>query len=557
MTRQGMITLFGLAAVLGLGGGYLLRAKTQESPSVEGTTSDQSRRSAGSLSEGIPGRAQGYTAEVEDRVKRSQGAHLWLHWMSGIENADLEELAGLARSARENSGVLRLIAYRWAELDPEHLLETIRRESAQVDGRSGKSLFPARQLARYLFEEWPKKDREAAISALEDSESLVGLNSIRHSVLNEVFKSDPKRGLQLMSAWSINHFGPDTRGVGEWARRNFSDAAQVVLDLPVGYGAESTMKAIAKAWAEEDPAAALSFALEGQSKLNRTLRDEVLSKWAGEDRAAAADWLASQDDERVRSQLSPFIVEAWATEDPQAALQWCQDNLEGHRLASAVAKVAEGAASVDVKRAGEMVAGMEPSVARTQAAIAIGRAMFPQSYPSGRGLEEGAVEWVQSLDDPDLQGEVVAKVAWGWAAQDRDSMLEFLASPGGARVPVEVYSTVMHGFARENPQRALEWASQLAGDRAIEASSRAFSVWNQHQPGAALDWFLEMPVTDDRRPKMLRNLVLTTAYFADGELAASSLQRLPAGDLPVIREEIDRVDLPADKKAKLMEAIGK
>lgn len=558
MTRPGIVSLFGLAAVIGLGGGYLLRAKTQSEPSADSEeVAEAKMRSAGGVLEDRKARkARGHSAEVEERVKRSEGAHLWLHWMSGIEAAELDELADLARAAGENSSVLRMIAYRWTELDPEHLLETIRQESSRVDGKSGKSLFPFRQLARYLFDQWAKTDQEAAIAALQGSETLVGLNSLRHTIMNEVFKVDPKRGLELMAEWSINHFGPDTRGVGDWARRNFPHAAQAVLDNPAGYGAESTMKAVAKAWAEDDPAAALSFALEGQTKLNRTLRDEVLSNWAGTDRAAAADWLATQEDERVRSQLSPYIVEAWAKENPQAALKWCEDNLEGHRLSNAVAKLAEGAASVDAKAAGELVAGMEPSAARTQAAIAVGRVMFPQRFPSEQGVEDGAVEWIRSLGDPDLQGEVVSKVAWGWASQDRASMLEFLASPDGARVPMDVYSTVMHGFARENPQRALEWAGELTGDRSIEASTRAFSVWNQHQPGAALDWFLEMPSTDQRRPRMLQDLVMSTAYFADSDLAASSLQRLPAEDLQVIREQLNRVELPADKKAKLLEAVG-
>ena len=375
-----------VAGVVGLAGGYAIRVTTHES----GGTSDELARGSWDGSEDSSKseiRQVSHAAEVKSKVRRSKGSHRWLHWMSGVADASLEQLPGLARLAKDNPGALRMIAYRWIELDPQHFFETLQAESKKLDSRGQGTGFPISGMARYLFEEWPRLDEEAAIAALGDAEAMVGMSGLRHSVLNTIFKENPKRGFALLSEWSILHFGPNTDGLKKWARRDPRAAAQAALDNPVGYGAEYSMKAIAKVWAEDDPAAAIEFALESSGRLGRTLRDTVLATWAGKDRAAAAEWLARQEDEMVRSQLSPFIVEAWAKEDPGAALSWCQENLEGHRLISAVTKLAEGAAAHDAQAAAALVGGMEDSPARTQAAIALSKKWFPQSWPSDQSVE--------------------------------------------------------------------------------------------------------------------------------------------------------------------------
>ena len=546
------VLLCGLAGALGLASGYLLRVTTHSAaPGEKGAGARTTVSVKGERRNAH--RTEHHASLVSARVERSQGAHHWLQWMSGVESASLADLAGLARMAKDNPGALRLIAYRWLELDPEHFLETLKRESKV----GGEDVFPVGRLARYLFEEWPKRDPGAAIAALAEPDSLVGLSGHRHTVLNVVFQQDPRRGLELMGEWNILHFGPNMDGLKKWAQRDPRAAAQAILDNPVGYGAESSMKALANVWGESDPEGALEFALQAAGNLGRKMRTTLLADWAGRDRAAAADWLAGQDDESVRAELGPVIVAAWAKEDPEAALAWCHGNLEGHRLVNAVEKLAEGAAAHDIRGAGELVARMAPSRARTQAAIAVGTKWFPSRYPSEQDVKPEAVAWIRSLDDPKLQGAVIESVAWAWSTQDRESLMDVLASPVGEGVPVSVYSHVMRTLARDDPHGALEWAAELPEGRVEEASMQAFSVWAQHRPVEALDWFLTLPAADARRPRMVRSMVLEWSYNPDLKTALERLGRLPAGDREIARAQIQRTGLPEEKKRLLLEALGK
>ena len=338
----------------------------------------------GKLDERLKGKGAGnashrppsHAAQVKSKVERSKGSHRWLQWMSGVESASVSDLPGLARMAKGNPGALRMIAYRWIELDPQHLLETLRAEGKYGDHDGEGLAFPIRELSRRLFEEWPKRDPEAAIAALGTSDSLPGVNGLRFTVLNTVFCDDPRRGLELMRTWSIQNYAPSMSGVEKWAGDDPRAAVQAVLDHPAGYGARSSMETIAKVWAGSDPHAAMEFALEVEGRLGEILRATALAEWAGRDWAAAAEWLGEQENDARRSELSPVIVEGWAKEDPQAALAWCEENLEGHHLITAVAKLAEGAAANDLAGAGALVAGMEASPARTQAAIAVGKKWF-------------------------------------------------------------------------------------------------------------------------------------------------------------------------------------
>lgn len=544
------------AAVAGLSGGYVLRGSANSEKDA-GSTEGKERKSdaATPKTEGRTSPSK-HAILVGKNTERSRGANHWLHWMAGVENAALADLPGLARMAKDNPIALRMIAYRWCQLDPKHFFETLKKESRFAD-RSGDEKFPIMEMGRYLFEEWSKDDPEAAIAALSSPDAIVGHQGLRHSVVDSVMRADPRRGLQLLSQWSIFNNGPRQDGVKKWAAENPRDAAQAVLDYPVGFGAEYTMQTVAKIWSRNDPEAALNFALEKKGRLSETLREIALKHWAESDLNGAATWLAGLEDERLQAQLSPSIVEAWAKDDPEAALAWCQENLDGHRLVTAVSRLAAGAAATDQQAAANLVMSMEESPARTQAAISIAQSWWPQGWGgTNEEIPEAAVSWLSGIDDPALQTEVLEKVGWAWSTHDREGMMEFLEGPSGAHAPNSVYRSIMQGLARENPERAMAWAAELPGERATEVAGTAFSVWTNTQPATALDWLLELPATDGRRQALLETFVSSTAH-RDEATALVHLSRIPASDRALVRERLSLIGLPEERRTRLMEGLGK
>jgi hypothetical protein len=78
--------------------------------------------------------------------------------------------------------------------------------------------------------------------------------------------------------------------------------------------------------------------------------------------------------------MSAAFVEVWGKQDPASALSWCEENLSGLSLNNAVAGVVKGTAQKDLAAAAALVTAMEPSSARAEAAVAISRKMFPDSF---------------------------------------------------------------------------------------------------------------------------------------------------------------------------------
>ena len=94
--------------------------------------------------------------QLERDLSMSSGVTRWLYWLEAIEKASSADFPRLARLAQGNATATKLLAARWVEVAPRHLFDTL--VAAAKDGRG----FPADELATVLFEEWPKRDPDAA-----------------------------------------------------------------------------------------------------------------------------------------------------------------------------------------------------------------------------------------------------------------------------------------------------------------------------------------------------------------------------------------------------------
>ena len=418
----------------------------------------------------------------------------WLYWLEAVEKASLADFPRLARLANGDTTATRLVASRWVQLDLPHLFNTL------SDAQDRRAL-PVDELAGVLFLEWARRDPDAAVAALQGTNSLGIREMWRFNVAGYLVEKDPERGLRALSEWGIDNFAPLMSGVAKWAAADPRHATEVVLAHPAGYTSQLAIETIGKEWAQVDPVAAIEFASARPGQLATALASTVLKNWAGTNIAQAADWLA-RSDPITRHRLSPAFVEAWAKTDPNSALAWCELNLTGSSLAQTMGSIVNGVAQKDLPAAAEFVTSMKPSSARAEAAAAVAKNWFP-TWRSGKPVPAAAITWLAALDSSSTR-RVIEQVQWKWSNGDVKSMAEFLATVASDRVPLSADFNAARALVRQNPPDAFAWANRLPTERGLAAAREAFVEWRHSQPELAMQWLSDLPPTDPRRKLLLK-----------------------------------------------------
>jgi hypothetical protein len=539
-----------VAAAIGLGLGFLLRGSSQPQNVIIGPDHPAT------ISKPLSALRQNSLPRIDDSplatklardLSMSTGVTRWLYWLEALDKAQPADFPRLVRLAQTNGIALRFVTARWAEVAPRHMFDTIVASFKRADG------LPADELANTLLAEWPKRDPDAAIAALNEAEDFGGRNHWRFDVAYAMVEKDIERSLKLMSQWGTDvGFGPSgDRAVAKWARADPRHAAEFVMThRQTGHVGRGIMEEIGKVWGQVDSASALDFATTRTDALARTLGEAALKEWSARDLNAAADWLASADS-FTRNRMSSAFVEVWAKEDAASALSWCQENLSGLSLNSAVASVVKGTAEKDLIGAAALVASMEPSSARAEAARAISRKLFPE-LSSNKKITPEAIAWLANLDANSMR-RVTDEISWGWATSDPTTMAAFLSTADPDAISPHAYHVLARQLATRRPSEALEWASQLPGDKSLVAGGEAFSEWRSFQPEAATKWLHALPKNDARREPYFKRAIETLAYHPQApEQLAAMTQAERATAAPILAA----MKLPPDRRARLLEAAN-
>src|SRR6266700_4888358 len=508
------------AAAIGLAAGFALRSKrvsqASESAGValaaQGIPQASGIKTADETPELPANDDSPLTTKLERDLAQSSGVTRWLYWLEALEKAMPADFPRLARLAKDNPAALQFVAARWAEIAPRHLFDSL--VAAAKDGRG----LPVQPLARVLFDEWPKRDPEAAIAALNEPGDLGMRRASQDDVATTVINKDVERGLRLFTEWHIENYMPfyDERGpVPKWAAADPRHAAEFALEYPSSYLSQGVMKAIGDEWAKTDPAAALQFAAASHGELGSLLGTAALKTWAERNLNEAADWLTKAD-EPTRNRLSTGFVEAWAKKDAAAALGWCEENLSGTSLARAVPSVVQGAGVKNIAATAALVAAMEPSPGRAEGAVAVARQWFPMlggdPGPGGNeSVKPQTVAWLASLDPTSIK-RVLDEETWSWATSDPKSMAAFLVTVSNEAVGDWTDTCLARQMARRNPAEALDWAGRLPGNRALAAGGEAYAEWRSSQPEAATQWLNGLPADDARREPFFQSAIRLLAY---------------------------------------------
>ena len=548
MNKLRTILVFGAAAVLGVGAGVIFRkshsrseAQTNQPPIPPAANFGNAKPH---LTHGAPADDSPLATKLAQDLTISKGVKTWLLWLEAMEKAGPADFPRLVRLAQSNPAALRFVAARWVEIAPRHLYDTL---VAAV--RSGSSGFPLREVSQALFDQWPKKDPEAAIAALNEPGDLGPRALWRGQVADSVIRTDAERGLRLMAEWHIENYGPSMSAVTKWATADPQHAAEFTLQNGLGHAAAYAMEAIGKEWAKSDPSAALSFGAANPGHLGNALQNAVLKQWASRDLDAAGDWLA-QTDARTRNHLSPALMETWAKKDPIAAMSWCDENLTGSGLSQAVSGVVKGVAEKDIVRASDLVAQMQPGAARAEAAATVANQWMP-GLSSDKPVAPEMISWLSALD-PDSCRRALYGIVWSWATTDAKSMATFVGQASSDRIPEYTDSVIARQMARKTPVQALDWAATLPDGRGLTAGATAFAEWRGWQSETAMKWLDDLPANDPRREPFFQKAIETLAWHPQ---ASEQLGAMSDADRAAALKVIKGLDMPEDRRARLLAGV--
>ena len=133
-------------------------------------------------------------------------------------------------------------------------------------------------------------------------------------------------------------------------------------------------------------------------------------------------------------------------------------------------------------------------------------------------------------------------------------MADFLATADPSAISPHTYHIAVRELARKSPSESLDWASQLPTDKALVAGGEAFAEWRSYQPEAAMKWFNNLPKKDPRREPFFKRAIESLSYHPQ---AAEQFAAMPASERAAARPILEAMNLPADRRSRLLGALAK
>ena len=491
--------------------------------------------------------ARTYDDTFSKTIQNAKGAERWLALLSEAEQATVADLPGLIRLAGGDDAMLRMLAARWAELDPKHMLNSLYAD-ALLPAESAGRLPGGIVLRDVLLEEWTKRDLAGAIAALNDVPAFSMRDFFRLKLADAALQSEVERGLRLMSEWKITNFIPDLGKVSAWAARDPRHAAEIVMPLRGFYGGPAVLKEVGKAWAERDPVEGLKFAAALAPGARANLGGEIIGRWAERDLSAAVAFAAAQP-EAMRAALAAGLIGTWTKSDPAAALIWSQQYLKGAVRDEVIGSVVTVLAEKDLREAGRLVAGMDAGAAQDRATAAI----FETWFKKGGSERPAAFEWLAAVPDEETRRAAFTRATWNWPVSDPAEARDFIAGPHGDMVPDATVQWTARHQAMANPEETMAWASALPADRRESARRAALEGWVQVRPEGAITFTRALPAGPERTVAI--ETVSQSLVSQSAEQAVQWLRDLAPAEQKIARAIFDRTNLTEDKRQQLNKAL--
>jgi hypothetical protein len=287
--------------------------------------------------------------------------------------------------------------------------------------------------------------------------------------------------------------------------------AQALFDTDL---TRRALQRIAAAWAEQDPASALSQADLLPDPLGSIFRSSVFSEWARLDGAGFLAWLES-----VNSPPNEAVsgIRMMAISSPERLMQ-IVDSKSGSQWQAVRTNVMFALAELNPEAAMERVAALPAGPERETVLMAIGTAL-------ARSSPDEAIAWAQALSPPSPN--LMQQITMAIAMSDPSRALAFIDNPPAGMDP-QLIASIVVSVASQAPGQARVLADQLIARDSIQnrnALRNLIGNWMRQDPERALEWIL---VHDDQVNAGVLGTAAQSFARSDPVAAASFLDRIPA-----------------------------
>lgn len=285
-----------------------------------------------------------------------------------------------------------------------------------------------------------------------------------------------------------------------------------------------TILSIAQNWTQQDPQAALSWAVSLPVD-NTTTRDtaikDVLSAWIGSDPSAMAAYLVQNfATDPSFTTLATSTAATWEKSDPQSALTWVNSLPPGEAQNSATLAAIGSYASANPQAAWN-VASQLPGATRTQAELNVITTWASADPQSAWNVAS------QLSDATGTQAEL--NIITAWARKNPAQAAQAIANiPAGPELDTAT-STVAGSWLISDPNSALQWVNTLPQGSAKDAAiNQIITIVGKNDPGTAYNWAVTM---SDPAVRNDQAVSLATHWSNQNPAAAATAAQNALGNL--------------------------
>jgi len=266
--------------------------------------------------------------------------------------------------------------------------------------------------------------------------------------LKEVVKTDPTKAAHAILSSYQN------------APTNIPQTEDPFSPQPLATQGGRLLDIVAEVWGASNPAGALAFAQSFKTLQGTYLQQRVLEQWARLDDDAAGHWLDQQTQD-IQEKYRPTLIKAWATEDPLAALAWCRKHLKQPTTYQAtVERLVQGALEGDLSKAASLLPELpDPNHKRTILRKVASTRFKPNDEGE---IPPESIAWLRNMGNTPLAEQATIAASYNWSQYDPEGMKAYLEEDRGFIYPISLYDQLIQKLIASDPVSALDWTSGLA-----------------------------------------------------------------------------------------------
>ncbi len=269
-------------------------------------------------------------------------------------------------------------------------------------------------------------DLLAALKKLDQQPDSPEARAERQRLVARFAELDPMMALGYVDTLTGEEYiAQKANALGTWAASDPAAAgtwfSEYLVSALAAEGNSGAAAAIAQAWAEKDPQAALGWVTSLPEEARAQAVNVVIGKIASQDPQAALQTVAALTSEAERAAALGPVAEQWAQSAGAQAAAWVSGLKDETAQAHAAAGLIKGWVDKYPRAASQWMKGLQPGKTRDAAVTALTQSQAAQKDPGA------ALGWAASIQDVELRNQILPKLLKDWQEKDPAALQKFLS----------------------------------------------------------------------------------------------------------------------------------